>query len=224
MDRTKVLDKIQKCLALGKSPNEHEAAAAMRQAQKLMERHGVTEQEIGFIGFASETVQTAIQSGKKVPLTLQAITGLVLRAFGVKGVYSRVLLKKDYNFAVKYYGPEHRVMLAAYAHEVMSRSVEGAWQQYLKANPHAKGKHGARAGFYLGWVHAVSAKVTDFGMEDSERVATEALINKDNGQLSKPVENKQKVYNSTMQAGAARGESFNLHRPMNGVERLKIGI
>src|ERR1700733_4555799 len=109
MDRAKILDKIQKCLSLGASPNEHEAAAAMRQAQKLMERHGVTEAEIGLIGMGKETVQTSIQAGKKVPLNLSAITSLVMRAFGVKAVYRRFLLKTDYNFAVSYYGPEHRV-------------------------------------------------------------------------------------------------------------------
>jgi hypothetical protein len=35
MDRETALTKIKKCLALAKSSNEHEAAAAMRQAQKL---------------------------------------------------------------------------------------------------------------------------------------------------------------------------------------------
>ena len=33
MNRDDALKKIKKCLALGRSANEHEAAAAMRQAQ-----------------------------------------------------------------------------------------------------------------------------------------------------------------------------------------------
>ena len=32
----KILEKIKKCLRLAKSSNENEAAAAMRQAQKLL--------------------------------------------------------------------------------------------------------------------------------------------------------------------------------------------
>ena len=38
----KILDKIKKCLVLASSANEHEAAAALRQAQKLMEAHGIS--------------------------------------------------------------------------------------------------------------------------------------------------------------------------------------
>lgn len=223
MDRAKILDKIQKCLNLGKSPNEHEAAAAMRQAQKLMERHGVTEGEIGLVGYGKETVQTAIQAGKKVPLGLAAITSLIMRAFGVKAVFSRVLLKTDYNFAVTYYGPEHRVMLAKYAHEVVARSVEGAWQKHLKENPHFKGLHGARAGFYLGWVHGVDDKLMDFGMNDEEKERTKLLIESEHTNLSKPKENGQKVMGSTLKAGSKASEGFSLHRPVNGAERLKIG-
>lgn len=32
-DKSKILDKIKKCLALSKSSNQHEAQAALRQAQ-----------------------------------------------------------------------------------------------------------------------------------------------------------------------------------------------
>ena len=42
----KILDKIKKCLALASSANEHEAAAALRQAQKLMAQFGLTETDV----------------------------------------------------------------------------------------------------------------------------------------------------------------------------------
>ena len=38
IDKTKILDKVKKCLALSKSANENEAATALRQARKLMGR------------------------------------------------------------------------------------------------------------------------------------------------------------------------------------------
>lgn len=46
MDKEKVLDKIKKCLALGRSANEHEAAQALRQAQALMEKYKVNAEDI----------------------------------------------------------------------------------------------------------------------------------------------------------------------------------
>lgn len=47
MDKEKVLDKIKKCLALGQSANEHEAAQALKQAQALMEKYEVNAVDIG---------------------------------------------------------------------------------------------------------------------------------------------------------------------------------
>lgn len=44
MNHENILRKIQKCLALSKSANEHEASVALRQAQKLMELHNVSEE------------------------------------------------------------------------------------------------------------------------------------------------------------------------------------
>ncbi len=49
MTRDKALAKIKKCLALGRSTNPHEAAAAMRQAQKLMAEHGLNDTDVKLI-------------------------------------------------------------------------------------------------------------------------------------------------------------------------------
>ena len=46
MDKQKVLEKIKKCLALGESANEHEAAQAIRQAQILMKKYGISEMDV----------------------------------------------------------------------------------------------------------------------------------------------------------------------------------
>lgn len=45
MEDNKILDKIKKLLALSKSPNEHEAQAAMLKAQELMAKYGMTVEE-----------------------------------------------------------------------------------------------------------------------------------------------------------------------------------
>lgn len=45
-DKDRIIDKIRKCLALSNSANEHEAAAALRQAQKLMELYRVSDAEL----------------------------------------------------------------------------------------------------------------------------------------------------------------------------------
>ena len=41
-----VIDKIRKCMALAESENEFEAAAALRQAQRLMQQHGLSSDDV----------------------------------------------------------------------------------------------------------------------------------------------------------------------------------
>lgn len=221
MDHTKVLDKIKKCLALGKSPNEHEAAAAMRQAQKLMAAHDISERELGAIGYSHETVKTTIQCGKVVPVTLTGIVQLVRAAFGIEAVIARTRRETDYNYDIEYFGPEHRVVLAGYAHVVIQRAVDGAWKAYLLANPQMKGRQGARAGFYLGWIQGVRETVEDFVMPEDERLGTKSAMDLHYGRdLGKAEQSKQKVYGSTMSAGSRASEGFQLHRPVSTARKL----
>lgn len=225
MDRAKALEKIQKCLALGKSPNEHEAAAAMRQAQNLMKNFGITDADIGMLGFAEESVQTAIQCGRatKIPLYLSSIVRLVRHAFGVSAFYSPVLLKTDYNYKVTYVGREDRVMLAAYAHTLVARAVERSWVQHQIDNPWVKGQHGARAGFVIGWISGVREKIEAFANTPEDTKGAELYIENKFGKLSSMAPNKQRVSGNAMDAGASASEGFSIHTPMNGRETVKIG-
>lgn len=222
MDREKILDKIKKCMALGASPNEHEAAAAMRQAQKLMERHGITEAEIGAIGYAVEKVMTTVQATKTIPVTIACIASLIARAFGVRPVITRTLRVSDHNFEVQYFGPEHRVILAGHTHVVISRAVEKAWQEYILQRPAAKSVRGARASFYLGWCDTVTGTVQDFGMSDEETSRTSALVEKTFPIVRKGVSSNVPIYGEVERAGADSGKGFQLHRPMTGTVQLKL--
>ena len=224
MDRAKALAKIEKCLRLGKSPNEHEAAAAMRQAQHLMNNFGITEEEIGLIGYAMERVQTSIQVGKKLPEVLARVSRLIMHAFGVRVVYVPVRLKTDYNYAVDYYGRKDRVLLAGYAHTVVARACEQSWQKHLKENPRLKGVVGARSGFYHGWIYGVRSKLEMFAVPEDEKVAVERMIALECGEdLANAEFSNIKHVSSAVNAGYKLSESFNLYSPMTGKENLKIG-
>jgi hypothetical protein len=226
MNREDVLRKIAKAMALATDArgDAATAAVALAQAQKLMARHGVTEQELGAYGFTQETIKTAIQCGKALPIVLGQVVNLIQRAFGVKAVVGRALRVSDYNWDITYWGPEHRVALATYAHTVVSRTVDKAWATYIKENPHRKGAHGARAGFYLGWIKQVSATVEEFGWTEQDEAGT-ALAQKIfyGRELGTAKGSKQGVRMRELDAGREAGDGFQLHRPINGAERLKIG-
>lgn len=222
MDRAKALDKIQKCLALGKSPNEAEAAAGLRQAQKLMEMFDVSERELGAIGYKGEKVHVSIQAGKVVPVTLLAVIGLVSHAFGVRPVTGRSVRVSDPSWDVTYWGQEHRVMLATYSHVVITRAIDAAWKKHLKENPHIKGVHGARAGFYIGWIDAVKNTVEAFAKTDEDVRGTELAMQNQYGRtLTKSKISNQRLSGEAMDAGGSAADGFALHRPVNN-ERRKI--
>lgn len=222
MDRTRILEKIQKCFNLSKSSNPGEAANALRQAQKMMELHGVSERELGAVGIGNEKVSLPVQVNKKVPLWLLHLSALIKKAFGVKTVIEHEVRVSDASYAFRYFGPEDRVMLAGYTTTVIYRELNRQWAQHLKDHPYLKGDRGARSGFFIGWLQTVEQTVIEFGMTDNELAGTELVKNAHYDTLVKSKASNLKVLGSTLGAGSSAGADFRLHKPITP-DRLKIG-
>lgn len=225
-DKSKILDKIRKCLALGKSSNEHEAAAALRQAQKLMAMHRVTEDQVNDVEYVHCVVVTDYEWPeriRKVPVILSRVSNVITHALGVGLVFEPFQKGLETMFAVRYFGPRSRVFIAEHAHVVVYRAVGRAWRAYLKVNPHMKGRSGARAGFYSGWCATVVEKVERLAVSDDELSRIERLKRGHYRQgLEKAKPNVQRIYRDTLEAGLAAGSDFNINRPV-GQEKLRIG-
>jgi hypothetical protein len=217
MEKSKVLDKIQKCLRLSKSPNANEAAAALRQAQKLMAAHGISEEDITLAGYASAAVDCPIQVNRKyVPHILLKLVDLMKKAFAVQAVIDHNLRVSDYSYQIRYFGPTTRVHMAEYAHQVVYRAMEASWRQFLKENPYLRGEKGARTSFQLGWLHEVSSKVEAIGFTEEEEHATTALKKAHYGkQLEKVSGQKQSIDQGVAFAGQLAAKEFSIHRPMD---------
>lgn len=220
-EKAKVLEKIKKCLALGKSSNEHEAAAALRQAQKLMEKYNVTEEDLEGVEYVINTVVTDYEFGKKKPLIILAVANLIQHAMGVEVIMSGHRKGNGWNHAVIYAGPRHRVTIAEYAHAVVYRAVAKSWREYLKANPHVRSVQGARAGFYTGWCEAVRAKVQALVLDPKEQEGTQRAIARRFGELGK-AKTGGKMLGSTMMDGAYAAKDFELNKPL-GKDTMRIG-
>lgn len=85
MDKQKVLEKIKKCLALGESANEHEAAQAIRQAQILMEKYGISEMDVEL----SAVSEKGVGCSATLPNWHQVLISRCAKAFGVGCYMSR---------------------------------------------------------------------------------------------------------------------------------------
>lgn len=219
--RKRAMDRIQKCLKLSKSANEHEAAAALRQAQKLMDTHGLSEADLRAAGYGKARVDTSIQASKNAPTHLQYLVSLIRKAFGVKPVFIRTLRQTDYGFSVDYFGPEHRLPMAVYAHTVLMKAVENAWKQVQIEKPEWKGIRGGRASFMAGWLSGVSEKIEAIAFSPEEETGINLILEAAYPTLGKS-KVTQKLYGSVMAAGVAASAGFSLHRPVNGTERKAL--
>ncbi|HWV46432.1 MAG TPA: DUF2786 domain-containing protein [Nitrospira sp.] len=220
-DKARILEKIKKCLALGKSSNAHEAAAALRQAQKLMDKHGVSQEEIDALGYGFEEVEIPVQTNVKLPAYISYFVALMKQAFGVRPIMSSTLRQSDYSYSVKYFGPTGRVITAAYAHQVVWRAMNRDWNAHLKANPEWKGKKGARSGFFIGWIDEVWSKVMAIGFTDEEAARTELAVRSTGLKVGPTTTSELKVYNATGAAGREAGSGFQIYRG-TGTERNRL--
>ena len=177
MTRDEALDKIKKCLALAASPEAHEAAAALRQAQKLMAQFGLSETDVTLADVAEvrQKAQNAPMVGWEA-----ALAGLVARAFGCD-FFTSAGLKLGRSLQVRrqrYYvfigvGPAPEV--AGYAFDVLARQCARDRRRYIglqNKNCKAKTKV-ARGDLYAeGWIAGVQDKLGQF----AGNVRDDALI------------------------------------------------
>ena len=226
MNREKIIEKIRKCLALGRSPNEHEAAAALRQAQKLMRLHGIDELEVGEEAYTQEVVpHREYKYGRRKPLIIASVINLMAEAFGVEPTWTYVRAGQGLVHGVIYFGPRARVLLAAHAHVVVYRAATAAWRAYTAEHPDMAGRPGARAGFYLGWCEAVREKVEALAPTDEEREGTqravERYVRREGRELADAKTGSKKIYTHAADTGKAMGADFDLHRPVSS-EHLRL--
>nr|WP_314710621.1 DUF2786 domain-containing protein [uncultured Comamonas sp.] len=178
MTRDEALKKIQKCLALAASPEQHEAAAALRQAQKLMEQFGLSECDVSLAD-----VHEHKQKAPSAPLVRweSALASLVAEAFGCEffTTTGKVLVQhlfayrntRDFVFVGLGVAPE----IAGYAFDVLSRQCSKDRRSYIgRQSKNCKPKTKvARGDLYAeGWVSGVRGKLQAFAGTPSN----EALI------------------------------------------------
>lgn len=151
--RDALVAKIRKCLALAKSANEHEAAAALAKARALMDEHDLSLDDIA-LAEISEAKAKGTQT-QRPPLWETTLCHTVRHALGCK-----VIIDTDLHRL--YIGPGPVPEIAGYAFSVLFRQIKSARQQYIRT--HLKrckpGRKRQRADIYCeAWALAVYSKV-----------------------------------------------------------------
>lgn len=218
-DRDDILRRIRACLALGRSPEPNEAAAAMHKARELMDRYDISETDVAL----SEVKEKGANAGRQCrqpPAWLLLLASTVDRAFGVAHIICR---KASGNPDIMFAGVGPAAEVAAYAFTVLRRKCEAARRAYYKRSRGIRAGRIARSDTYaLGWVNAVWDMVAAFARDVPavverylaerypNRLTVQSRLNKCNGAglaWMRGVEDGSKV---ELQHGVRAGECLKL--------------
>ena len=161
MDRDDAIRKIKRCLALSNSSEPAEAAAAMRQAQKLTEQLGIEQLDLQLSDVAEARARA---SSAKLQYWEAVLAGHVGDAFGCELLTSKRLewsqpggLRWDSKYVTEFVfigvAPAHE--LACYAFDVLKRQCRNARRAYVASQPRNckdKTKRARGEAFAIGWV------------------------------------------------------------------------
>lgn len=220
MDKKKALEKIKKCLALGKSANEHEAAQALKQAQALMKQYGIGTEEIKL----SDVGEFGAQAAMTLPQWHWNLTAICAKAFDCKRYFDVALGE------MVFVGVAGKQELAAYAYEVLLRQLRKARREYmateLKRVRIAKNKTYRADCFCEGWVHTVWQQVRLFaGNKEEVELVKRYLEGK---KLTRAKARTAAASTAAKAAGgydrlrgAEQGKEAQLHHAMNGTDDVR---
>lgn len=223
MDKDTIIKKIKKCFALSKSANAHEAAAALRQAQKLMELHAIETSDIALTDIFEESV-------KARGVALSAWEGMLARliadTFGCAHL-TRTGHKLTSRFTyVKYrtfifIGAGATPQVAKYVYDVLARQCAAARSRHIGEQPrHCKSStKTARGGvFAIGWVCGARQLVERFAgaVRDETLLDQYMLVHYPNLNEAKYKCHRAQVDASHARSGRIAGASAQLDRGVAG--------
>jgi len=215
-----IIARIRKCLALSKSGNEHEAAAALRQASKMMSMHAISDVDI----LASEATEESTKArSKSRPVRWEiALAQIIAGAFGCQYLFAggKYVKQGQWLFVGCGSAPE----IARYAFEVLMRQVLRARKEYIKNRLllYTAATKTRRADLFCqGWIVSASEKVSSLAVNDSHKRSIDAYLKKNHSSMcEKNVKASNKKLSQAdivdLQRGARSGESAIIHMGVDG--------
>lgn len=226
-DRDDILDKIRKCMALARSGSEHEAAAALRQAQKLMELHQVSQAEMLAVGVRESKVKSGATAR---PASWESdLAAHVAAAFGCKLIFSPSWNQAWWVFI----GLPPANEVAAYSLEVLLRQALKARREFIDGalkRTKKRAKKTRRADLFSdGWVRTACAQVCALTPQDGAAEAIRAymqLKHPDLGQLATTDRNAGRNWSDKdlddFAAGRSAGRDAQLHQGVGANKPLML--
>ena len=226
----KALEKIKKCLALAASDNPNEAATALRQAQALMAKHGITSADVELSEVTTNKVNAG--AGKTPPSWIARLVTLVCKAFGVDAVFQDEWSKGEWKSKVIFIGVNCSPEITGYAYEVLLRQLKKDRSNFLKTlNKRLKRTTKTMRGdlYAQGWIESVGklvipADVSEQDKELTKRWIATTFLNLTTQQTKDRGEKAQGRDHAAYYQGLADGKKVNFHQGVHADEKSALGF
>ena len=226
-NRDDILEKVRKCMALAQSSSDHEAAAALRQAQKLMELYQISTTEMLSIGVRESRAKAGSITRPASWENYLAVH--VAAAFGCKLIFNRSWDESWWVFI----GLQPANEIAAYSLEVLLRQALKARREFIDAalkRTRKKANKTRRADlFSAGWVRTACAQVGAITPPEGATEAIEAYVTLKHpnlGELSTTDRNSGRNLSDRdrdfYQAGQIAGQGARLHQGVSANKPLML--
>lgn len=221
MNNDKILDKIKKCLAMAQSSNGNEAATALRQAQILMEKHGINQSDVELSDVSSKFASAG--RSQKPPRYHHGLVSTIANAFAVKPIYHTGFNDTQ----IEFIGFDAQPEIASYCYEVLYRQLIRDRKAYMETLKRYKRANKIRKAdlFAESWVSAVYTKVMKFAMTEQQEELVDQYIKLQHGKTETLESRKHKVKREDYSArleGRLAGHNANLHQGMGADKRLLL--
>jgi hypothetical protein len=157
LDKTPVIDKIKKLLALANSSNEHEAALAASHAQRLLSEHNLAMADIEAVHKHDKADQVETSVSKSLPKWMRHLSAGVSSAFDCQAIHHPATGK------MTFIGVGADAQVAAYTFTYLDRTVRKLCGSYMKqhavitvTNRH---RELMRHSYYLGAVSTITIQL-----------------------------------------------------------------
>jgi len=215
MNNKKIIDKIFKCLRLSESNNPNESAAALRQAQRLMELHGINQEQVK----SSHDVEALTVKSQFVepPYWLIALSEIIGQAFFCRVYVSR---SKNENSEFYFIGLGNRTELAKYTFTVLQRLLARERRHFVTSLSDMNKSEKTRRGnvFAQAWLFRIARTIVNFVSDPIIEQAIDAYVEKHFGRTN-DFESKAAVPNThdivAISNGFKAAEGVSLFRPVN---------
>lgn len=213
----KALQKIAKCLELGQSANVHEAAQAIRMAERLMRKHGLEQSDIDFIRMGVTRASQLLPTQPNANI-LRIIRGINTR-FGVEAV----LVDHKGLKRLEFVGDAQRAIFAAFAFDILYREMHqqiGSFRTSLTGHGIAQVEQNRRiASFTAGWIEGALEKLPNLADDRSDSLddyLDQQFANLDRETFKQQIAQSMASLTSDFESGLKKGKRIRVNRPVNG--------